>query len=290
MHPPTSTVADAGSTARRRLSGLVRACHPEPTLAVTLGASLLAVAVGRSAAGVVVVGFTVLASQLAVGWSNDWLDATRDAEVGRPDKPIPAGAISRHAVGTGAILAMIALVPLALLSGWKAGVVVIAGAIGGLAYNWPLKFTVFSVVPYLVSFGALAAYVPLGRPGSPVPPWWLVCAGALLGGGAHFANVLPDLADDERTGVRGLPHRLGLTGSWVAAGTLLLGATALLAFGPAGNAFWPAVATFVAAAVILPIGWRLSRRPGSRAAFRAVLIVAILDVVLLVVNGARIAG
>jgi protoheme IX farnesyltransferase len=147
---------------------------------------------------------------------------------------------------------------------------------------------VFSVVPYLVSFGALAAFVALGRPGSPAPPWWLVAAGALLGGGAHFANVLPDLADDARTGVRGLPHRLGPTGSWVAAGSLLLGATALLAFGPPGRTSWPGVATFAAAAVVLPIGWRLSRRQGSRAAFRAVLVVAVLDVILLVVNGARI--
>ena len=34
-------------------------------------------------------------------------------------------------------------------------------------------------------------------------------AGALLGVGAHLVNALPDLADDEATGVRGLPHRLG---------------------------------------------------------------------------------
>ena len=42
--PPMSTRARA-----HRVTGLVRACHPEPAVAVTLGAALLAVAVGRDA-------------------------------------------------------------------------------------------------------------------------------------------------------------------------------------------------------------------------------------------------
>jgi heme o synthase len=273
---------------RTAIVGLIRACHPEPTAAVTIGAATLAVAVGRSAAGVAEVAATILATQLTVGWSNDWLDAGRDSTVGRTDKPIATGAISRPAVGIGALLAAVAVIPLALLSGVPAAVVIVIGTISGVAYNWPLKFTAFSVVPYLVSFAALAAFVALSRPGSPAPPWWLVGAGALLGGGAHFANVLPDLADDERTGVRGLPHRMGPVWSWLAAALFLLGATALLAFGPPGPAAWPAAATFAAAVVVLPVGWRLSRAPGSRAAFRAVLVVAVLDVILLVATGSRI--
>jgi heme o synthase len=114
-----------------------------------------------------------------------------------------------------------------------------------------------------------------------------VCGGALLGGGAHFANALPDLADDARTGVRGLPHRLGPNGSAIAAAVLLLGATGLLAFGPRPVS-WPAAATFLAAVIVTPTGWWLSRRNGSRWAFRSVLIVALFDVILLVVNGSRL--
>ena len=123
-----------------------------------------------------------------------------------------------------------------------------------LLYNWPLKFTVFSVVPYLVSFACLAAFVALCRPGSSAPPWWLVAAGGLLGGGAHFVNVLPDLADDAETGVRGLPHRIGRGPSIAVAAVLLLAATGLLAFAPArprgGWRGW----RFAAAAVALLIG------------------------------------
>lgn len=273
--------------ALKRMIGMVRACHPEPTLAVTAVATVLAIAVGLSTPMVVLVGFTLLASQLTIGWTNDWLDAARDATVGRTDKPIPTGLIDRRTVGTGAIVAGIAFGSLALATGWIAGSVIIVGTAAGLAYDWPLKFTAFSIVPYLIAFGCLAAYVPLVRPGALLPPWWLVTAGALLGGGAHFANALPDLADDERTGVRGLPHRLGRTGSSVAAAILLLAATGALAFGPRPVS-WPAITTFVAAAIVLPVGWWRSRRAGSRALFRAVLVVALLDVILLVVGGARI--
>jgi heme o synthase len=272
--------------AQPKIIGLIRACHPEPTIAVSVVAAVLAIAVGRSAGGVILVFFTLLSSQLTIGWTNDWLDANRDAEVGRTDKPIPSGAISRRAVGIGALVAGIASVPIALASGWP-GLVIIGATVAGLAYDWPLKFTVFSIVPYLVAFGALAAYVPMTRAGSPVPPWWLIAAGALLGGGAHFANALPDLADDARTGVRGLPHRLGPTGSSIAAAVLLLTATGLLAFGPQ-PVTWFAGATFAAAVVVLPIGWRLAQRPGSRAAFQSVLVVALLDVILLVVGGASL--
>jgi protoheme IX farnesyltransferase len=270
----------------RAASGLIRACHPEPTAAVTLGSAVLAVAVGRTAIGVLYVAVAVLATQLAVGWSNDWLDAGRDEQVGRFDKPIARGLVGRRTVGIGSLVAGIAVVPLALLSGPPAALALIVGLCGGLAYNWPLKFTVLSVLPYLISFGALAAFVELGLPGPPVPRWWLVCAAGLLGAGAHFVNVLPDLADDARTGVRGLPHRLGWTGSWIAAGALLLGATAALAFG-AGRPALPEGATVVVVAAILPVGWWRARRAGSRAAFRAVLAIALIDVILLLASGRR---
>ena len=111
-----------------------------------------------------------------------------------------------------------AVVPLSLLSGWFAGSLHLIAVASAWSYNLWLKTTVLSVLPYVVSFGLLPAFVTAGLPGHPVYGW-LVAAGALLGAGAHFANVLPDIDDDLSTGVRGLPHRLGATGSRVAAGT-----------------------------------------------------------------------
>ncbi|MGC9668167.1 UbiA family prenyltransferase [Planosporangium sp. 12N6] len=276
-----------GHTYRMRSAlGLLKACHPEPTAAVTAVAALLALATGRGAVGAATVAAAVLASQLAVGWSNDALDAARDAAVGRTDKPIVAGTVSRRTVATAAVIAAAATVPLALLSGVRAGSVAGVGLAAALLYNWPLKATVVSVLPYTVSFAALPAFVVLGVAS---PPWWLVVAGALLGAGAHFANVLPDLDDDARTGVHGLPHRLGGQVSALLTGGLLVAATGVLAFGPPGPPGWAGAGAFGAATVVLIGGGYLAaRRPASRVAFRSMLVVAVLDVILLLATGLRL--
>lgn len=271
------------------LRGMIRACHPEPTLAVTAGSAMLAVAMHRGAIGAAAVAITVLASQLAAGWHNDWLDADRDAAAGRRDKPIPAGLVGRRAVGIAAVVAAVLTIPLGLLSGAGAGVIAAVGLAGGLAYNWPLKSTALSVLPYAVSFAAVPAFVLVGRADAQTPPAWLVAAGAALGAGAHFANVVPDLADDARTGVHGLPHRIGPTASAVTGAVLLTAACALLAWGPPGPVTTLGIAGFAAAVVILLIGGYAGlRRPGSRLAFRAVLVAALIGVGMLLAAGPRL--
>ena len=158
------------------------------------------------------------------------------------------------------------------------------GLASALAYNWPVKFTVLSPLPYAVSFALLPAFVVLvaGAAGAGVAG----AAGGLLGVGAHFANVVPDMADDERTGVRGLPHRFGPGGSLAASAVLLLAVTALLIFGPPGppRAFGAAAGAF--AVVVLLVGALFGRRSAARHwAFRGVMAVALVDVVLLVAGG-----
>lgn len=269
---------------------MVRASHPEPAVAVTLVSALLAWGAGHRAAAIGLVASTVLASQLAVGWVNDWLDAGRDAAVGRSDKPLATGAVSRRAVGVAGLLAAI-LTPLPALGLNPPAAACAAGALGSaLLYNWPLKSTPLSVLPYAVSFGSLPAFVVLALPRSPAPPGWLLAAGALLGAGAHFANALPDLADDLRTGIRGLPQRIGPAGSRLAAAGLLFAATVVLVLGPPGPPSWGGVAAAATAAVVLPVGWYVGRAAATRggrpvAVFRAVMLVAVIDVGLLVTSG-----
>lgn len=274
----------------RTLWGLLRACHPEPGLAVTAAATLLAIGVGHGPGGVVLVAATVLASQLAVGWVNDRLDADRDRVVGRSDKPLATGTVSRRAVGIAGLLAAVATPALGFASGWRAGLCATVALVSALLYNWPLKFTPASVLPYAVSFGSLPAFVVLALPGAPTPPAWIVAAGALLGAGAYFANVLPDLDDDARTGVRGLAHRIGPAASRAAAAALLLATTVTLVFGPPGRPTWAGVGAVVIAAVVLPSAWYAGRAATARGArpvvvFRAVLVVALIDVILLVASG-----
>ena len=108
-----------------------------------------------------------------------------------------AGTLDPATVRTAMLAAAVAVVPLSLLSGLFAGCLHLVAVASAWAYNLRLKATPLSVLPYAVSFGLLPAFVTAGLPGQPVVGW-LVAAGALLGAGAHFANVLPDIDDDLR--------------------------------------------------------------------------------------------
>ena len=60
--------------------------------------------------------------------------------------------------------------------------------------------------------------------------------GAMLGVAAHFTNVVPDLDDDRRTGVRGLPHALGRVWGGVVTFLALVAAAVLAVVGPGCSA------------------------------------------------------
>ena len=262
----------------RVIRSLIRACHPEPTAAVTAGATALAIGAGHSLRSAAVLGAAVLAGQLSIGWGNDWIDAPRDRSVGRTDKPVASGALSPRTIAVAAWLAAAATVALSLWFGvFAAAFHVVAVAVGWL-YNWPLKTTWASVLPYAVAFGLLPGFVVAALPHHPAPPWWLVAAGALLGAGAHFANTLPDLKLDARTGVRGLPQRLGAGASQAITIVLLLAAGAVLAVYQGSMVGWLVVG---ASGLVLGAAVAARARYGERLLFRAVLVVGLADVGLL---------
>ncbi len=168
---------------------------------MTVLATAVAASAGRSASGCLLVAATILTGQLSIGWSNDVIDARRDIAAGRRDKPIAAGDISSRTVAAACAVALALCIPLSFANGWRAGLVHLLVVAGGWAYNLGLKRTVLSFVPYAVSFGALPAFLALGLDGHPLPQPWVVLAGALLGVGAHFLNVVPDIQDDLDAGV-----------------------------------------------------------------------------------------
>jgi 4-hydroxybenzoate polyprenyltransferase len=269
-----------GRFARR----LLLASHPAPGLAVTALATALAASVD---ARPVRVGLAFLAGQLSVGWSNDWVDADRDRQVQRPDKPVVQG-LPVSAVRTAAVLAVLACVPLSLALGVRAGAAHLVAVASAWAYNGALKATALSFAPYAVSFGLVPSVVTLALPEHEAAPWWATGAGALLGVGAHFANVLPDLEDDAATGVRGLPQRLGRTWASALAGVALVTATVLLAVGPGTSAL--GLGAVGVAVVVFGAGLALSRQRRTQAAFFAVIAVAAVDVGLLLLRGASLTG
>jgi 4-hydroxybenzoate polyprenyltransferase len=267
---------------------LVVATHAAPTATVTAVMTAFAASVGRGVGGTILVAATVLSGQLSVGWSNDYLDRFRDDVVGRTDKPILAGDVAAGTVWVAAVTAALVCVPLSLANGWRAGLVHLAGVAAAWSYNLGLKATWLSPLPYAIGFGALPAFVVLGLPGRPSPPVWLVAGGALLGLGAHFANVLPDLADDMATGVVGLPHRLGHAGSAFTSAGLLLTATVVLSLGPSGGSAGVTIGGLAVAGCLVLAGSVVVLRrgaAGSAAMFRVAMALALLDVTLLLVRG-----
>lgn len=206
--------------------GLVRACHPGPTVTVTAIVVTLVLGTGQRWTALPA-GAAVLTGQLSVGWSNDLADQGRDRAAGRLDKPVAAGTLPVGIVKRAIAVALVGCAVFSLALGWLAGTVHLLAVAAGWAYNLALKGSPVSVLPYAVAFAALPTFVSLNLPGSPWPEPWTVVAGSLLGAGAHFLNVLPDLERDRLTGVRGLPQRLGAAGS-LAMGAAMMGASLLL--------------------------------------------------------------
>lgn len=268
------------------LRGFVLATHPGPTAVVTALATGLAIGVGAPSVTVLLVAAAVLTGQLSVGWSNDWVDAARDLAVHRAAKPVVRGLVSATALRAAAVAAVAACTVLSLMTGVVPGLAHLAAVASAWAYNLRLKGTVLSWLPYAVSFSLLLVFVVRARPDAPEPPWWGLLAAALLGIGAHVANVLPDLEDDRATGVRGLPHRLGHSRATAMALTTLVAASSVVVLGPARP---PSAVTLTGGAVAVALsavaaGVALTR-PRSVWPFRLSMAVAATCVALLVAAG-----
>ncbi|WP_381802622.1 UbiA family prenyltransferase [Streptomyces niveus] len=271
-----------------RPGALVRAlalsCHPGPVVAVTTLTLALAVTAGHGAGRCLLLTAAVLTGQLSVGWCNDAYDARRDIATGRRDKPVAAGTVGEGTVWAGAFGALALCVPLSLACGALAGTAHLIAVAAAWAYNLRLKATPLSWLPYAIGFAGLPALVSLSLPGSPWPAWWAACAGALLGVGAHLADVLPDIRADLATGVRGLPHRLGAAGTRLLLPVPLVAASVVLTLGPQGRPGMGAVLVPLAAGSIAVTGLVLGRRR-EKAPFVGAVAVAALDVGLLMAHG-----
>ncbi|MFE3389000.1 UbiA family prenyltransferase [Streptomyces anulatus] len=274
----------AGSGRRGRVAGLALACHPGPALAVTALGCALALGSGLGGPRSALVTAAVLTGQLSVGWCNDAYDARRDADAGRRGKPAADGTVEARAVWAAAAVAFALCVPLSLACGALAGVVHLAAVAAAWLYNLRLKATALSLLPYVAGFGALPAAVALSLPGGPWPRWWTVTAGALLGFAAHLADTLPDIATDRAAGIRGLPHRLGAKGTRLLLPAPLLGATAVLAFGPPGPVDAGGAAALVLAGAAALAGPALGGR-WRKAALAGAVAVAAVDLALLLARG-----
>ena len=193
---------------RSQIVGLLKASHFGPTVLVFTMSFVLS-RTQFSTRDSLLIAMAIFFGQLVVGWTNDLVDFPRDKAASRIKKPLVAGKISEATLRFAIFLAFgLALVTsLASPLGFRGSAIHVLGLLSATAYNLKLKATVFSVVPYIVSFGALpwAVYVSAGSK----TPMWLVLAFMLFTSAFHFLNVLKDLDEDRNQDVMGLPQVLG---------------------------------------------------------------------------------
>lgn len=267
---------------------LVLSTHPVPSIAVSAIAVILGWGVGLEPWRLVILGLAFLANQSSVGLSNDWIDADRDRAVGRTDKPVALGLISKPVARAAAFTLGGAAILLTIPLGWGATLAHTIFIASAWAYNAGLKSTLFSVVPYIVSFGLLPLVVTLARSEPAVASPWALVAGALLGVSAHFANVLPDLDDDRQTGVSGLPHRVGprVSGLVIAGALAAASVSVVLGIGGASVVHYVGLAASLVLAATCAVLVISGRAQGW--VFRLIILGALIDVALLALSGVRL--
>ena len=193
---------------------LLLACHPLPALSMTAVLAGAAALSGRPLREIGLVAAPVRAGQLTVGWVDDVVDVGRDREAGRQDKPLAMGWVEPGTVVFAAACAFLVVVPLSVANGTVAGVAYLGSVLSLWLYDFWFKRTVLSWVPYAVSFGLLPAFLSYGGLGGGLhgsPPTIAVTVlAALLGVGVHVLTALPELVEDNQTGVRHLPLRIAL--------------------------------------------------------------------------------
>src|SRR5688572_1687004 len=96
----------------------------------------------------------MLGSQLAIGWSNDYLDRDVDA-LHQPWKPVVRGEIDVAKMPFAIACALIVSLAAGVTLGWLPLLLLVIGTSAGLAYNLWLKASRLSALPYLVALGVL---------------------------------------------------------------------------------------------------------------------------------------
>jgi 4-hydroxybenzoate polyprenyltransferase len=212
----------------QKLKGLLKAAHFGPTLIVTTISYAFAVYYWWEGPAFVIA-FGVFTGQLIVGWSNDLYDLEDDLKHQRMKKPLVSGLITKEYLQKWLRF----MVPFSFIAnllgplGIQGGLVYMLGVACGVGYNFYFKFSALSPLPYAIAFAALPSCIAISKDLN--PPIWMLLGGALFGMAAHFINVIKDMDQDQASGIKGLPQRLGKAKSIAAAIVLIaLGILAVL--------------------------------------------------------------
>ena len=221
----------------RFILALLKASHFPQTLGMTLFVSVCASLVGLAGLNLVIFAAAVLFGQFSVGWLNDYIDSELDQNAGRSEKPIVRGAIAPSALRIAILLSVVAVIPLSLIAaGWAGGLAHLAAVASAYCYNFWLARTVFSWIPYVISFALLPVFICQASSNTLWPEPLMILLFSLVGVVAHLLNAVPDIEIDRQAGLGGLAVSLGRKKSLVLTVSLIVAALLVAFYLLAGNA------------------------------------------------------
>jgi 4-hydroxybenzoate polyprenyltransferase len=184
---------------------------------------------GGSWASVALVSLASAAGQATVGWTNDVHDAAADRAAGRDNKPTVRGELRPDDLCVPILFSATLTIPLSFVAaGWVGGAAHIAAVASALAYNFLLARTVWSWVPYAVSFALMPVFIAQASTPTLWPSFPLIALSVLVGVTAHLLNAIPDIDIDRDTGWGGLAVSLGKRRSSILAAVLVAAAAVCL--------------------------------------------------------------
>lgn len=186
----------------------------------------------------------MLCAQIVIGTVNELADVETDAWV-KPNKPIPAGLVSRRGARTLALIALAGMVWFSAHLGWEALVLCALGTVVGVSYSLWFKRSLLAWLPYFVALPLLPIWVFTATAGFDARLLMLYPLGAVSVAAVHLSQSLPDIAADRASGVRNLTSALGEQTSFLLC-IISKVLSALIAIAAAST--WGNVPTVVAAA------------------------------------------
>ena len=196
-------------------------------LLMTVGTALC----GGSWSSVALVFLASAAGQATVGWTNDVHDAAADRAAGRSTKPTVRGELRPEDLRLPILVSATLAIPLSFFAaGGVGGAAHIAAVASALVYNYFLARTVWSWVPYAVSFALMPVFVAHASSPTLWPTTPVVALSVLVGVTAHLLHAIPDIDIDRDTGWGGLAVSLGKRRSMILAAVLVVAAAGCLGF------------------------------------------------------------
>ncbi len=258
--------------------------HPYPVVMVLSFATILAIATARNSVDLdrlIRTIATLFFSQAIVGITNDYHDQDFD-ERAQPFKPLVSGLVTPDEARALVVLAFFLMLVFALSLGPVFLVLALLGTLTGLAYNFGLKQTRFSWLPYLLGFVVLLAAVWIGIERFDARELYLLPSGLLLLFGVHLAHALPDIESDSSLGIGGLAVVVGKRASLVIAwgalvsGQLLSLGTAILLGSEMVLVLTTFVACFLLVSLTIALYWRYPTNHTLRLNFRLVALSSVI--------------